>query len=70
MDQFWSCHFKGKNKMYFDKQMVLISENVVKDILSDFEAWSYFKLEGKGHFGFDEQLFHNRWFSQKSSILH
>lgn len=47
-----------KNKMYFDKQMFLISENVVKDMLSVFEAWSYFKLERKDHFGFDEPLFH------------
>lgn len=36
-----------KNKMYFDKKMFLISENVVKDM-----------LERKDHFGFDEPLFH------------
>lgn len=62
---------RKENKLEFDKEMFLISGKVVKDMFgikfygSVFKAWSYFKLERKEHFGLDEPLFYNSWFSQK-----
>lgn len=63
-----------KNKMGFDKQLFLISENNVKDesiikfYQSVFEAWRYLKLERREHFGFEEPLFFNPWLCQKDIL--
>ncbi len=60
--------------MGLDKQMFLISENDTKEETtikfygSVFEAWRYFKLERREHFGFDEPLFYNPWFCQNCTM--
>ncbi len=63
-----------KSKMGLDKQMFLISENDTKEETtikfygSVFEAWRYFKLERREHFGFDEPLFYNPWLCQNCTM--